>query len=469
MTLNKEISDLGKVHILGLGGAGMSGIARLLCAQGVEVSGTDAKESRRLEALRKIGVKVFVGHSPQNLSDCQTVIHSTAIKENNPELMAAREKNLKVLRRADALGVLTRQFETIAVSGTHGKTTTTSMVTVALQACGEDPSFAIGSELSETGSNAHLGEGNTFVVEADESDGSFLFLSPKVAVVTNVEADHLDHWKTLENIENAFVEFCELTKTREGFTVICLDDKGGKNLIEKVKTKGVKVITYGTSHLSDLQITNLKLGLPGPSFEVVYLGQNLGKIELKVLGLHNALNAAAALCVGLGLGKDFESLRNGISKFTGTKRRFEYKGSADGIRVYDDYAHHPTEIEATLKAAREVVQGGSVVVAFQAHHYYRTALFNKEFGAALGLADQVVVLEVFAPGEEAIPGASGQTMASLVPLPPDQVIFEPSWSKVAQQLVNRAKPNDIIMTLGAGDIGLLAPEVLTLLEARQKS
>ena len=469
MTLNKEISDLGKVHILGLGGAGMSGIARLLSAQGVEVGGSDVKESRRLEALRKIGVNVFVGHSPENLKDCQTVIHSTAIKENNPELKAAREKNLKVLRRADALGVLTRQFETIAISGTHGKTTTTSMVTVALQACGEDPSFAIGSELSETGSNAHLGEGKNFVVEADESDGSFLFLSPKVAVVTNVEPDHLDHWKTFDKIEAAFVEFCELTKDRNGFAVSWADDEGGRNLILKAKEKGVKTISYGTKSDSDLKITNLKLGLPGPSFDVNFEGKNLGRIELKVLGLHNALNAAAALCVGLGLGKDFNNLKNGISKFTGTRRRFEFRGSADGVRVYDDYAHHPTEIAATLKAARDVVETGKIVVAFQAHHYYRTALFNKEFGEALGLADQVVVLEVFAPGEEAIPGASGQTMASLVPLPQDQVVFEPSWSKVAQQLVNRAKPNDIIMTLGAGDIGLLAPEVLTLLEARQKS
>jgi UDP-N-acetylmuramate--alanine ligase len=467
--MNKEIAELGKVHILGLGGAGMSGIARLLAAQGVEVSGTDAKESRRLESLRKLGVKVFVGHSPDNLLESQTVIFSTAIKENNPELQAAREKNLNILKRSDALGVLTRQFETIAVSGTHGKTTTTSMVTVALQACGEDPSFAIGSELSETGSNAHLGEGSNFIVEADESDGSFLHLAPKVAVVTNVEPDHLDYWETFERIEKAFVEFCELTKTRDGFAVICADDKGGQKLIGQVKSKGVKVLTYGTAPESDLQIKNVKTGLPGHSFDAVFQGVELGNIQLKVPGLHNALNAAAALVVGLGLGKEFNQLKSGISKFTGTRRRFEFRGSANGIRVYDDYAHHPTEITATLKAARDVVNGGNIVVAFQAHHYYRTALFNKEFGEALGLADQVVVLEVFAPGEEAIPGASGQTMASLVPLSKERVIFEPSWSKVAQHLVDRAKPNDIIMTLGAGDIGLLAPEVLTLLEARQKS
>ncbi|MFZ9701622.1 MAG: UDP-N-acetylmuramate--L-alanine ligase [Candidatus Nanopelagicales bacterium] len=464
METNQEIQKLGKVHILGIGGAGMSGIARLLVAQGVTVSGSDAKDSRRVEALKKLGVKIFIGHDAKNLENVDTVIHSTAIKQNNFELKYASEIGLRILKRSDALGILTRQFETVAVSGTHGKTTTTSMVTVALQSCGLDPTFAIGSELSETGSNAHLGESKYFVVEADESDGTFLQLSPKVVIVTNVEADHLDHWQTLDRIENAFVEFTELTKTRNGFAVICQDDPGAKKLIQVAKSKSVKVLTYGQSSDSDLVISNLKLGIPGPTFDLIYKGKNLGNISLKVLGTHNALNAAAALLVGLELGFDFGKLKQGISNFSGTRRRFEFKGSVNGIRVYDDYAHHPTEITATLKAARDVVKDGQIIVAFQAHHYYRTALFNKEFGEALGLADKVVVLEVFAPGEEAIPGASGQTMASFVPLPKSQVIFEPSLLKVSQHLVTWANPNDIIMTLGAGDIGLLAPEVLSLLE-----
>ncbi len=470
MTSKSELKEIiGNVHILGLGGAGMSGIARILSAQGRVVSGTDVKESRRLEGLRKLGVKVFIGHAPENLTDSQTVIYSTAIKDNNPELQAARNKKLNVLNRSDAIGAITDKFETIAVSGTHGKTTTTSMVTVALQACGVDPSFAIGSELSETGSNAHLGAGKNFVVEADESDGSFLHLNPLVAVITNVEADHLDYWKNLENIEKAFIDFCLLAKKQNGFAVICQDDAGARKLAEHVRKLGVEVLTYGQNESSDLQIKNLVVGLPGPSFDLSYKGKDLGKMSLKVLGTHNALNATAAIAVGLCLGKDLEKLKHGISNFSGTRRRFEYRGMFDQVRVYDDYAHHPTEIAATLRAARDVAGEGKIVVAFQAHHYYRTALFNKEFGEALGLADQVVVLEVFAPGEEAIPGASGKTMASLVPLPDTQVVFEPSWSKVAQQLVDRAKPNDIIMTLGAGDIGLLAPEVLNLLEARQKS
>jgi len=464
MDINQEVKDLGKVHILGIGGAGMSGIARLLVAQGINVSGSDAKDSRRVEALKKLGVKIFIGHDEKNIENIDTIIHSTAIKQNNLELKHATDLGLRILKRSDALGVLTRQFETIAVSGTHGKTTTTSMVTVALQACGQDPTFAIGSELSETGSNAHLGESKYFVVEADESDGTFLQLSPKVVIVTNVEADHLDHWQTLERIEQAFVEFTELTKSRDGFAVICQDDPGAQKLIAAAKSKSVKVLTYGQSENCDLKISNLKLGIPGPTFNLSYKGKDIGSISLKVLGTHNALNAAAALLVGLELGFEFEKLKQGISNFSGTRRRFEFKGSVNGIRVYDDYAHHPTEITATLKAAKDVVKDGKIIVAFQAHHYYRTALFNKEFGEALGLADNVVVLEVFAPGEEAIPGASGQTMASFVPLPNSQVIFEPSLSKVAKHLVSWAKPNDIIMTLGAGDIGLLAPEVLNLLE-----
>ena len=464
MEINQEVKDLGKVHILGIGGAGMSGIARLLVAQGINVSGSDAKDSRRVETLKKLGVKIFIGHDVKNIENIDTIIHSTAIKQNNIELKHATDLGLRILKRSDALGVLTRQFETIAVSGTHGKTTTTSMVTVALQACGQDPTFAIGSELSETGSNAHLGESKYFVVEADESDGTFLQLSPKVVIVTNVEADHLDHWQTLERIEQAFVEFTELTKSRDGFAVICQDDPGAQKLIAAAKSKSVKVLTYGQSENCDLKISNLMLGIPGPTFNLSYKGKDIGSISLKVLGTHNALNAAAALLVGLELGFEFEKLKQGISNFSGTRRRFEFKGSVNGIRVYDDYAHHPTEITATLKAAKDVVKDGKIIVAFQAHHYYRTALFNKEFGEALGLADNVVVLEVFAPGEEAIPGASGQTMASFVPLPNSQVIFEPSLSKVAKHLVSWAKPNDIIMTLGAGDIGLLAPEVLNLLE-----
>jgi UDP-N-acetylmuramate--alanine ligase len=453
--------SLDDVHILGLGGAGMSGIARILIAQGKRVSGSDLKDSRRLTALRNLGVEVFIGHNPENIHSNKSVIASTAIKENNVELTRARELGLAIYTRAEALRAITDGFQTVAIAGTHGKTTTTSMVTVALQNCELDPSFVIGSELAETGANAHLGHGEIFVVESDESDGSFLKLSPKVAVVTNVEPDHLDYWKQFEKLEQAFVDFVLKVKDENGFAVICLDDKGGKKLAQEVDQQ-IKVITYGQSE-ADLLITNVTAKLPGYSFNLSYQGEDLGIFELSVPGMHNVLNATAAVAVGIGMGFDVEKIRFALQKFTGTRRRFEYRGSVNKVRVFDDYAHHPTEITATLKAAREVVGSGKLIVAFQAHHYYRTALFNKEFGEALGLADIAIVLEVFAPGEEPIPGASGQTMASYVPLPEASVIFEPSWSQVANRLVERAAPNDIIMTLGAGDIGMLAGEILDLL------
>jgi UDP-N-acetylmuramate--alanine ligase len=456
--------SLDDVHILGLGGAGMSGIARILVSQGKKVSGSDLKDSRRLTALRNLGVEVYLGHKKENIKPTKSIIASTAIKPNNIEILAATELGLKIYSRAEALSAITKDFKSIAVSGTHGKTTTTSMVTVMLQGCGEDPSFVIGSEITETGANAHLGDSELFVVESDESDGSFLQLNPSVAVVTNVEPDHLDFWVKFEKLENAFLEFVLKVKEKEGFAVICVDDMGGQLLVDRAHKK-IEMITYGQSS-SDLQITQVTPGLPGFDFKLSFKGKDLGDFSLSVPGLHNVLNATAAVGVGIGLDLDLELVRKALKGFTGTRRRFEYRGSVSGVKVFDDYAHHPTEITATLKAARDVVENGKIIVAFQAHHYYRTALFNREFGEALGLADVAIVLEVYAPGEEPIPGASGQTMASFVPLPQEQVIFEPSWSQVATRLVERAEPGDIIMTLGAGDIGMLGEEILNLLQQK---
>jgi UDP-N-acetylmuramate--alanine ligase len=354
----------------------------------------------------------------------------------------------------------------VAVAGTHGKTTTTSMLTVALQHCGADPSFAIGSELNESGSNAHLGTGSTFVVEADESDGAFLLLPASVGIVTNVEPDHLNHWGTFDAIDEAFLVFACGLRDRGGFLVACADDPGAHRLSLRAREAGVDVRTYGEARDADYRMADARLTQAGWAFDTVHNGVRLGEIALAVPGRHNALNAQAAFVTGLGLGQPAAELREGLQTFSGTRRRFDFKGEIDGIRVFDDYAHHPTEIEATLRAARDVVGQGRLVVAFQAHHYYRTAMFVKEFGQALGLADEVVVLEVFAPGETPIPGASGQTMASNVPLPEGQVHFEPSWSAVAGQLAARARRGDIVMTLGAGDIGMIGLEVLEVLRER---
>ncbi|MEY3696634.1 MAG: hypothetical protein RJA41_284 [Actinomycetota bacterium] len=464
--------SLGRVFIVGIGGAGMSGLARLLHAQGAKVCGSDAKDSRRLQTLQAEGISVYVGHSAEHLVDengnklFDTIAASTAVPNLNPELQKAKELGIKILNRAELLCALTDDYTVASVAGTHGKTTTTSMLTLALQSAALDPSFAIGSELNESGSNAHLGSGEVFVVEADESDGTFLKLNTKVAIVTNVEPDHLNYWQTFEKLEAAFLEFTSKAKSNGGIAIICVDDEGGLKLAEQAKQAGVAVRTYGQSDQADFKINLISHLKFGWSFEITYADNRFLKIDLKVPGIHNVLNATAAAIAARELGADAQSVVSGLEMFSGTRRRFEYKGTANQVRVYDDYAHHPTEIAATLRAAREVVGDGKLVVAFQAHHYYRTALFSKEFGQSLALADVVVVLEVFAPGEEFIPGSSGQTLADNVALEKSNVIFEPSWSKVSEHLVSRSNPGDIIMTLGAGEIGLLCPEILEKLASK---
>lgn len=465
--------SLGRVYIVGIGGAGMSALARLLKSQGVEVSGSDAKDSKRLRALAAEGITTFVGHSASHMQDrngefiVDTVAASTAVPPTNPELAAAASHDIRVLSRAELLCAVTDEYVVASVAGTHGKTTTTSMLTLALQEAGRDPSFAIGSELNELGSNAHVGTGREFVVEADESDGTFLRLNTFAAIVTNVEPDHLNYWNTYERLESAFVDFAAGTQLRNGFVVICVDDDGGRLLAERATERGARVLTYGQSDDAEYRVSLDELVGIGWSFTILHRDSVWAHIALQVPGVHNVLNAAAAAITAAGLGADVPSVVRGLASFTGTRRRFDFKGSADGVRVFDDYAHHPTEIAATLNAARDVVGQGRVVVAFQAHHYYRTALFSKEFGAALAKADEVVVLEVFAPGEEFLPGSSGQTLADNVLLEREHVVFEPAWSAVTQHLVDRSQPGDIIMTLGAGEIGMLCTEIVEKLAERE--
>jgi UDP-N-acetylmuramate--alanine ligase len=464
-----SLDGVTRVHLIGIGGAGMSALARLMLAQGVPVSGSDAKESRRLSALRALGAQVHVGHGIECLDGeppASVVVASTAIPPTNPEVVEARRRGLPVWTRAEALNAVMAGRQPIAIAGTHGKTTTTSMVTVALQACGEDPSFAIGSELQSSGTNAHWGTGPHFVVEADESDGSFLAITPRVAVVTNVEADHLDHWADLASIEDAFVRFCAATKETDGVAVLCVDDPGARRVAERARAEGVRVVTYGQSADADVRIVDPVASDRGWSFSVMDHGMRRGTVALQVPGMHNALNAAAAWAVVSVLGAPVAEAAEGLEAFTGTQRRFELRGQVDGIRVYDDYAHHPTEVEVTLRAAREVAGEGRVVVAFQSHRYTRTSIFAFDFGRALGLADEVVVLEVYSAGEQPIPGASGAVIAAAVPLPADRVHFEPSWAQVPRVVVERARPGDVVLTMGAGDVGLLAPQIVEMLRER---
>jgi len=454
--------QLGRVHLVGIGGAGMSGIARVLLARGATVSGSDNKDSRTTAALRALGATVHLGHAVENVWDADTVVVSTAIRASNPELVEARARGLTVLLRAEALAALMAGRRGVAVAGTHGKTTTTSMLTVAVQHCGVDPSFAIGGDLNEAASNAHHGSGELFVVEADESDGSFLAYRPHAAIVTNVEADHLDHYGDAASVDRAFEDFVE-TVDRAGFLVLCADDEGARRVAAFARDRGLDVRTYGEAHDADLRIDDLTVRGTTSSYQPVLQGRKEPAVSLAVPGRHMALNSAAALLMGIGLGLDASALVTGLRGFTGVRRRMELKGTVGGVRVYDDYAHHPTELTAQLLAAREVAGPGRLVVAFQPHRYSRTLAFASEFGKALALADVVVVMEVYAAGEEAVPGATGATVAAAVPLPAVQVRFEPSWTAVPALLAERAEPGDLVLTLGAGDVTAIGPEVLRLL------
>ena len=464
----------GRVHLVGIGGAGMSGIARILLAQGVAVSGSDAKESRRLSALRALGADITIGHDAAAVTQGvrpAVVVASTAISADNPELVAARGLEVPVWARAEALAEVMKGRLGVAVAGTHGKTTTTSMITVALQAAGADPSFAIGSELHESGSNAHLGSGEIFVVEADESDGSFVQLEPDIAVVTNVEADHLDHFADITAIDEAFGRFVGKAGARSGSALICIDDPGGARLIEATRSAGITVHTYGTSSEADFRIDRWSAPsgtARGWTFDVVRTGVRLGEVTLQVPGRHNALNATAALATGVLLDQPVASLREGLEAFTGTRRRFELRGTVGATRVFDDYAHHPTEVSVTMSAAREMVGSGRLVVVFQSHRYSRTAAFAEQFGHALADADELIIMEVYPAGEAAIPGASGSVIAeSARRAGAASVVFEPSWSSVPEQVGRRALPGDLIITMGAGDVGMLAPEIVDHLRAAE--
>jgi UDP-N-acetylmuramate--alanine ligase len=451
--------ELGRVHFVGIGGAGMSGIAGIMLARGITVSGCDARDSRALAALRARGATVEVGHDGGHVQDVDTVVVSTAIRDGNPDLVAARERGIRVLPRAAALASVMAGRRGIAVAGTHGKTTTTSMITVALQACGRDPSYAIGGDLNEPGSNAHAGTGEFFVAEADESDRSFLLLAPEAAVVTNVEADHLDNYVDVDDVRAAFRGFVDALPA-DGCLALGVDDPGAVDLAPRAADRGLRVVTFGLDPDADVRVDGLELVEGGSRFGVVAGGRRLGEVTLRVPGRYNAVNAAGALAIGLALGLPFTDMVRGLAGFTGARRRFELKGTARGVRVFDDYAHHPTEVRELLTAARAVAAGGRLVVVFQPHLFSRTRSFATEFGEALGLADVVVVMDVYAAREDPVPGVTGALVADAVPLAPEQVRFEPSWSTVAEVVAGLVRPGDLVLTVGAGDVTLLGPEIV---------
>ncbi|MDP3892622.1 UDP-N-acetylmuramate--L-alanine ligase [Nocardioides sp.] len=455
--------ELGRVHFVGIGGAGLSAIARIMLQRGIAVSGSDGSDSPTLRSLREAGARVHLGHDADHLGDADTLVVSTAVRETNPEVVAATERGLRILPRSAALAAVMAGKRTVAVAGTHGKTTTTSLLTVALQAAGADPTYAVGGDLAQTGHNASDGTGDLFVAEADESDGAFLVYSPHAAIVTNVEADHLDNWGTEAAYQAAFEDFLERIDP-DGFLVCCVDDPGAAALATEARRRGLEVVGVGESVTADLQAVDLTFEGSTSACTVVTAGAagraELGELRLQIPGRHYVLDALAALAVGLRLGYPFADLAAGLGSFTGTRRRMELKGEVGGVRVYDSYAHHPQEIAGDLQAARSVAGEGRVVVAFQPHLVSRTRVFGRGMGEALGAADEVVVLDVYLAREDPDPTVTGRLVAEAVPLPAERVAFVPDFDAVPGELVSRARPGDLVLTLGAGDVTRLGPVVL---------
>ncbi len=470
-------SSLARTHLVGAGGAGMSAIARILADRGLAVSGSDAKGSHTLTGLSLRGVRTGIGHAAGNLDLLDggptAVVVSSAIRPDNVEVTAARERGIPVVRRADALAALMAGRRSVCVAGTHGKTSTTSMLTVALQQAGLDPSFAIGGELNESGTGAHHGSGDIFVAEADESDGSFLSFAPHGAIITNLEPDHLDHHGSAEAYAAVFDQFVERI-TPGGFLVACVDDPGVRSLLERLRAAAAgvpRIVGYGGGPDADVVIEYSAAVGHGSTAGIRLPDGSTIALTLAVPGAHMVANATAALAAGIELGVDAELMARGLAAYTGVRRRFEYKGRAAGVTVYDDYAHHPTEVRAQLLAARDVLGGrGRLVVVFQPHLYSRTASFAPEFATALAAADVVVVLEVYGAREDPQPGVTGRLISDAIPAgtpgSPEQVLFEPSLAGAPHTLAALLRPGDVVVTMGAGDVTMLGPELLATLEER---
>lgn len=462
--------QLGGVHFIAIGGAGMSGIARVMCQLGIAVSGSDQNDSAVLDELRALGADVYVGHAAEQLGpDVGTVVISSAIRDQNPELVAARQRGLRIWHRSAALASLMLDKHGIAVSGTHGKTTTSAMTAVALLGAGLAPSYVVGAPLANTHLSAAMGSGDTFVVEADESDGSFLQYPATHGVITNIEADHLDNWGTPEAYAAGYRRFVAGLTT----VVINIDDPGARELCAELPDT-VRVITCGTSAAATVHVRDIRHNPGGQEGWLIggtleRAGQEPVELRLRVPGVFNLHNAVLAWTVAVEVGADPHTAAQALAGFAGTSRRFEFVGEASGVRVYDDYAHHPTEVAATLRAAVNAQAGvGRVIACFQPHLFSRTRDFAAEFGAALRIADQAVVCEIYPAREDPIPGVTGQWVAQAArdaePARADSVHWCADQQNIPELVASLARPGDLILTLGAGDITKVAPRIVSYLD-----
>lgn len=460
-----DSTDSRPVHFVGIAGAGMSALAELFVRRGVAVTGCDANPDGA-DDLRRLGIPVE-RHDPKHVAGARALVVTSAMPKDHPELQCARDSGVPVVRRADALGEVTRGRETVAIAGTHGKTTTTGMTAEALAAAGRDPTALVGGRVAAWGGNLRLGSDRLYVVEADEYDRSFLSLRPSVAVVTNIEADHLDIYTDLADIRGAFTQFVSSART----IVICAEDAGASGM--RLPT-GTEVIRYAIDHPADahpavrdarLLARDVRLGNAGSAFEVVWDGESLGTLRVGVPGRHNVLNALAALGTGLALGSPAPELAKGIASFRGVERRFERVGEASGITLIDDYAHHPTEIAATLAAARAAFPSRRIVTAFQPHLFSRTRDFAPDFAAALAAADVIYLTEIYPAREQPIPGVTTALIADRVPGAGGRLVWRGERRNLASALASAVHDGDVVIFMGAGDITRSAPELLGLLRA----
>ncbi|NNG39638.1 UDP-N-acetylmuramate--L-alanine ligase [Flexivirga sp. ID2601S] len=459
-----SLAGVRAAHLIAIGGSGMSGVARLLLARGIAVSGSDRAESAVLEELRAAGADVVIGQSAQTADRVPAdavVVVSSAIAEDNPELARLRERGLTVLHRAQALGMLMAGRGALAVAGANGKTTTSAMATVALRAVGADPSYAIGAPIVGIGANSGVGQGDSFVVEADESDGSFLVYHPQVAIVTNIRDDHLDFYGTSQRLHAAYADFAATIRPG-GLLVACADDDGSAALAARVRESGVRVLTYGRTEHADLRLVEESgSGFDWRATLVLPSGARL-PLRLRVPGAHNLLNAAGvALALTEGLGCDPRAVVEGLAEFAGTARRFEPRGEAGGVRVVDDYAHNPGKLEAVVRTGLALRDGGRLIVAFQPHLYSRTQHAADGLAAALSLADVSIVLDVYGAREDPVPGVTGALVADRVT--DAETVFAPTHEDALRAVLDRARPGDLVLTVGAGDVTTLGPRVLKAL------
>jgi UDP-N-acetylmuramate--alanine ligase len=461
--MNVTFRNFQRIHLVGIGGSGMSGIAEVLLSSGYAVSGSDLKHSVVTERLRRLGALIQEGHQAENVHGAHVVVTSSAVRPDNVEVVEAHRLKTPVIPRAEMLAELMRLKYGIAVAGAHGKTTTTSMVAAVLAAAGLDPTFVVGGRVNHAGANARLGQGEYMVVEADESDRSFLLLAPVIAVITTIDREHLDQYRSLEDIQGAFLQFVNRVPFY-GSVILCLDEPEVQSILPEVKRP---VLTYGTSSQADLLITNVNLKGLSSEFRLVYHGEDLGLFHLpSPPGIHNVRNAAAAAAVGLALNVPAELIRAGLEKFAGVGRRFEIRGTFSGVTLIDDYGHHPAEIRATLDAARGC-DYQRLLVLFQPHRYTRTQHLWEEFCRAFNQADILVVTEIYAAGESPIEGISGERLAAAISAAGHKnVVFTSTMQAGMEYMLREARPGDAVLTIGAGSINRVLDQLAMLLGSK---